>query len=132
MIGVDANVLLRHILGDDPIWSERSSRFLEEFCSSQRPGYVNPVVLAEVAWVLRSRKGYRKDRLALVVESLLADENLIVGARRAVTAALEAFREGPAGFADCLVGELNAEARATPTYTIDKKALRRPPFATLP
>ena len=28
MIGVDTNILLRHILADDPKWSEKSSRFL--------------------------------------------------------------------------------------------------------
>jgi predicted nucleic-acid-binding protein len=50
MIGVDANVLLRHILVDDPVWSERS----------------------------------------------------------------------------------NSEAGAVPTYAIDKKALKRPPFTILP
>ena len=132
MIGVDANVLLRHILDDDPVWSKRSSRFLHDFCSPERPGYVNPVTLAEVFWVLRGRAKHDRAKLALVVEAILADEHLIVGSRQAVAAALDAYRRGPADFVDYLVGELNAAAGAIPTYTIDKKALKRPQFAALP
>lgn len=132
MIGVDTNILLRHILADDPKWSEKSSRFLRDFCSPERPGYVNAVTLAEVAWVLRGRPEYAKAKLIQVVESLVADENLVLGSRDVVASALDAFRNGPADFADYLVATLNADAGATPTYTIDKKALKRAPFAPLP
>lgn len=132
MIGIDANVLLRHILGDDPRWSDRASRFLSDFCSPERPAYINPVVLAEVLWVLRRRPGSDREKLALIVESFLTDENLVVGSREAVVSALEAFRKGPAGFVDYLNAALNAEADAVPTYTIDRKALKRAPFAALP
>jgi predicted nucleic-acid-binding protein len=132
MIGVDANVLLRHILDDDTLWSERASRFLEDFCAPSRPGYVSTVTLAEVAWVLRRRKSYSKASLTKALDAILSDENLAVAERDAVVAALEAFRNGSADFADYLVGELNAAAGAAPTYTIDKPALKHPLFAPLP
>lgn len=132
MIGVDANVLLRHFLLDDPVWSEPSTSFLQDFCSPSRPGYINPVTLAEVVWALRGRGAYDRAKIAFVIEQLITDENLVVGSRRAVAAALDAFRKGPADFADYLVGELNVDAGATPTYTIDKDAYKNPPFAPLP
>ena len=132
MIGIDANVLLRHVLADDPVWSEKSSRFLKDFCSPEQPGYINPVTLAEVAWVLRRQPTYDRDKLALVIEDILADENLVVGSREAVAAALDAFRIGSAGFVDCVVAELNAQAGASPTYTIDRKASKQTLFARLP
>lgn len=132
MIGVDTNILARHVLQDDPIWSEAASRFLRDVCSPARPGYVNPVTLAELVWLLRQQPGYDRQKLVALIEALLADENLVVGSRSAVVAALDAFRQGPAGFADCLVAELDAEAGASPTYSIEKKALKHTRFAPLP
>ena len=108
MIGVDTNILLRHILADDPKWSEKSSRFLRDFCSPERPGYVNAVTLAEVAWVLRGRPEYEKAKLIQVVESLVADENLVLGSRerrrgrpRCVPPRARRFCRLPRGDAEC-------------------------------
>jgi predicted nucleic-acid-binding protein len=132
LIGVEANVLLRHILGDDPVWSEKAAYFLRNYCSPERTAFVNPVALAEVMWVLRRRPGSSREKLSLVVENFLADEHLTVGSRPAVVEALDAFRKGPAGFVDYLVAALNTDAGAIPTFTIDRKALKRTPFASLP
>ena len=50
MIGLDTNVLLRAILGDDKIWSAKAEKFLVENCTVQNPGYINGIVLAEAFW----------------------------------------------------------------------------------
>jgi predicted nucleic-acid-binding protein len=61
MIGVDTNVLVRYIVGDDPKQSKLAITFLEKTCSKENPGFVNLIVLCELVWVLRG--AYKVDFL---------------------------------------------------------------------
>lgn len=131
MIGVDTNVLARYFLDDDPVWSPRADAFLEEELTPERPGYVNPLTLAELVWTLRKHPGYDRPGMARMIEGLLRFDRLVIGEAEAVAAALESFRAGGAGFADHLIAELNRRAGAAPTVTIDRKARKRPPFKPL-
>ena len=51
--GIDANVLVRHLVKDVPDESERASRFINERCTVENPGFINHIVLCETVWVLR-------------------------------------------------------------------------------
>jgi predicted nucleic-acid-binding protein len=131
MIGVDSNILLRYITKDDPEWTPAAIRFIDETCSAENPAFINPVVLAETIWVLRRRPDFDRNKLAEFVQGLLDSDSMIVGEKNAVERALAAFRTGPAGFADYLIAEINNEARAVPTYTIDYDASRKDAFQAL-
>jgi predicted nucleic-acid-binding protein len=132
MIGLDTNVLLRAVLGDDRIWSARAEKFLTENCGSENPGYINGIVLAEAFWVLRGQSGFDKTRLIDFVQGLLESENFQIADEAAVALALGDYATGSAGFADYLIARLNEVAGATPTYTIDKAATRNSIFRPLP
>ncbi|MFD1701404.1 PIN domain-containing protein [Methylopila henanensis] len=131
MIGVDTNILARYFLEDDPVWTKRADRFLEEELTPEAPGYVNPLTLAELVWTVRKHPGYDRQGMARLIEGLLSFDRLVIGEADAVAAALESFRAGGAGFADHLIAELNSRAGAAPTVTIDRKARQRPPFKPL-
>jgi predicted nucleic-acid-binding protein len=131
MIGIDSNILLRYVTRDDPEWTAAAIRFIDETCSAHNPGFVNPVVLAETIWVLRRRPDCDRGKLAEFVQGLLDSDAIVVGEKNAVERALAAFKDGPAGFADYLIAELNNEAQAIPTYTIDYDATRRDAFRAL-
>ena len=132
MIGLDSNILLRAVLNDDKVWSAAAEAFVRANCTPEQPGHVNTIVLAEICWVLRRRHDFDREKLASFVQGLLEADNLIIADHDAVTAALEAFRRGQAGFVDYLIAELNLRANAAPTYTIDRDAARSDAFALIP
>ncbi|MDO9415010.1 PIN domain-containing protein [Pararhizobium sp.] len=131
MIGLDTNILGCYILDDDPLWSPAVANFLETRLSNQAPGYINPITLIELVWMLRRKPGYDRAKLAMIVEGLLSSDSLVVGEADAVEKALVSFRAGSAGFADYLIAELNDSAGASPTLTLDRSAAKNPLFVLL-
>jgi predicted nucleic-acid-binding protein len=131
MIGIDSNILLRYLLDDDPVWSARATRFVEEELTVEEPGYVNLVTLAEIIWTLRSSPRFDREKLATVIDGLLSFDKLVVAEADAVSRAVQKFRDGGAGLADFLIAELNAAAGASPTVTIDRKASQNAAFKRL-
>ena len=132
MIGLDTNVLVRYITGDDAEWSRAATDFVDSQCTAESTGYINPIVLAEVVWVLRRRPDFTRQRIANLIEEILDSDAFTVANEAAVLKALNEYRKHKAGFADCLIAELNAEAGAFPTYAIDKDAVKDGIFAQLP
>lgn len=131
MIGLDTNVLLRYIVGDDPKWTSVVRAYVDRELSPERPGYINSITLAELVWTLRRSQKYDRARLSEVIEGLLSSDSLVLADAAEVERALVAFKAGGAGFADYLIAELNASAGASPTVTIDDKASRREPFTPI-
>jgi len=121
MIGLDTNVLLRALTGDDAIQSPVAARILGEL-TPESPGYINLIVLTETVWTLGRR--YKADRAAITdaVESLLESQSLVVADRAAVIESLELARAGSLDFADALIGTLNRHAGCKATVTFDTKA----------
>jgi predicted nucleic-acid-binding protein len=130
MIGIDSNVILRAITGDDPIQSPIAQRFLAAL-SSDRPGIINPVVLVEAAWTLRARHKYPKREIMKHIEEFMRSTSYHVLDRDAVSEALLVSALHPIEFADALIGELNQLAGCTTTMTFDEAASQVPGFTRL-
>ncbi len=128
---MDSSILLRYVLEDDPVWTQPATRFVDEQCTIDDPGYISSVVLAEVTWTLRRRNGFTAERIYEFVTALLDADNLLVENEAAVEKALAAFKRGDAGFADCLIAALNESAGAAPTFSIDKDAIKSKVFAPI-
>lgn len=130
MIGLDTNVLLRAMLNDDPIQSKVAQRILSTL-DRDRPGFVNIVVMMEFFWVLKSRYGLSRERLAAAVRNLLEVEHLEFESLDAVGGALVAYEDGVADFPDKVISMRNREAGMATTLTFDKKAARLIPSMEL-
>ncbi len=122
MTGIDTNVLVRYLTRDDANQYQRAKAFLEATCTEENPGYVNTIVLSELAWVLKAAYSATKDELVTVVEQILLTRQFEVAHRDAVWAALQGFKQSTADFSDCLIGRLNREAGCAETSTFDQKA----------
>ena len=129
--GIDSSTILRYVLEDDPVWTLPATRFIDEECTIDDPGYVSAVVLAEVTWSLRRINGFGAQRIYQFVTELLDTDNIVVENESAVEKALAAFKRGSAGFADCLIAALNESAGAAPTFSIDKDAIKSKVFAPI-
>ncbi len=124
MIGVDTNVLVRYVMQDDPAQARIATRFLGSL-SSQEPGHISAVVLAELAWVLTSTYAATRAELANTIENLLATEALIAQHSDCAYRALAALRATGADFADAFVAAIDLKAGCAETVTFDKDAARR-------
>jgi predicted nucleic-acid-binding protein len=128
MIGLDTNVLIRHITQDDPAQSPRASALIEGRLTEEEPGFVSIVTLAETAWVLDRVYKYPHDQIAAVIERLLQIQTLIVQNEREVFLAMAMLKQGRADFTDLLIGALGTRAGCSTIMTFDRKAARLPGF----
>ena len=123
MIGLDTNVLVRHLTQDQPEQARLASTLLAESCSLAEPGYINRVVICEVVWVLERAYRYERAAIAGCIETILRTADLRVENEKAVWSALFRY-QGGYDFADALIGETNAMAGVDETWTFDKRAAR--------
>lgn len=130
MTGIDTNVLLRYLKGDDSAQSPSARSLIESF-TSQEPGFVSIVCLVETAWVLSSLFGYTRDETGDVIEKLLGMEDLRVQSLDLVWRSLRQYRFSKADFADCVIGTLGADAGCDATFTFDRQAAKLPGFRLL-
>jgi predicted nucleic-acid-binding protein len=124
VIGLDTNVLIRLVVGDDPQQAHQARRFVDRHCTPDSPGFINCVVLAEFVWLLSGTYGYGRSEIAAAVEGLLAGDDRVVEHHDEVQASLEDFKAGRADFADALIGHINRARGCEATATFDRKAAR--------
>lgn len=117
MIALDTNVLVRLILRDDEEQAQRARELVELHSQSDASLFVSDVVLAEFAWVLRSRYALPGEAIGRVLRAMLDNATLAWQSRTAALQALRLFEQGGVDFPDCLIVALaqshNCEAVAT-------------------
>ena len=121
MTGIDTNVLVRYLTRDDPDQHKWAKTFLTSL-TPEDPGFLHPIVLCELVWVLKAAYKYPRKEITSVLEVLLQTRQIEIGDRDAVRAALASYRSSSADFADCLIGRLNSEAGCKITATFDESA----------
>jgi predicted nucleic-acid-binding protein len=124
VIGLDTNALVRLLVADDPIQAAQVRNFIERHCSTETPGFIGCVVLAETVWVLESVYGMDRTDIARVVEQLLATPELLLQDHALVRASLDAFAKSSIGFTDMLIAEINRANGCDTTATFDRKAAK--------
>jgi predicted nucleic-acid-binding protein len=135
MIGLDTNVVLRWLindprLGDDAAGQADSAAAV--LGRTRETVFVNRIVLAEMAWVLRRKLGLAKADVADFVGGLIATVDVELEDPPVVRDALESFRRGPGDFADHLIGVVNASRGCRTTYTFDRAASNTAHFSSFP
>ena len=119
---LDTNIVVRLLIGDDPLQTPIAERaFLDAISSGG--DYLPDVVLAEVAWVLRGYNLDRQSRYALL-ERLVRTRGVVVDDIDAVIDSLEQFRQG----GDLAVQHILARAArigALPVLSFDQRFSNR-------
>jgi predicted nucleic-acid-binding protein len=128
MIGLDTNVILRHLLQDDPIQSPRATAILERELTANEPGFISVVAMVEAVWVLERAYRFSGSEIAAAIERLLQTGVLVVENSREVFVAMVALKLGRGSFADALIGALGARAGCAHTVTFDRRADRLDDF----
>jgi predicted nucleic-acid-binding protein len=131
MIGLDTNIVVRYLVQDDPIQTEKVVGLFERRLTEHDPGFVSVVVIIETAWVIENIYDFTDIAIAAAIEGLLAADNVIVENEQAVFAAIRTLKEGHGSFADALIGKICSQVGCSHTLTFDRKALRLPGFTLL-
>ncbi len=127
MKGIDTNILVRYLIGDDPAQFRAASRLIENDCSVQEPGFVNQVVLVELVWVLESAYKLARPEIVRALGGLLLTSQLSIEHPDDARAALDEYENG-ADFADSLIAAANVRVGCEYTATLDRQASRRKGF----
>jgi predicted nucleic-acid-binding protein len=131
MIGIDTNVLVRHLVQDDPRQSRAATRVITQDCTREAPGFINRIVLCELVWVLESAYGYSKETIVNVLDKLLRTSQLMIEDAQSVWTAFRLYQRGKADFADCLLGATNRLTGCESTVTFDQAASKLDGFQLL-
>ena len=131
MIGLDTNLLVRHLAQDDPVQSPKATEVIESKLTPDNPGFVSIVAMVEIVWVLDRAYGLSAPQMATAIERMLQAETLVVECEQEVFTAAMALKEERGSFADALIAALGARAGCSHTLTFDRKAARLPGFRLL-
>ena len=122
MIGLDTNILVRLITDDDPERAAAAQRLIETECGPERPGFINMVVLCELAWTLDRRYSFGRGAIADTIEALIRVPSLRVQRDDLIWKAAKTYRDARCDFADVVISLVNEESGCAVTATFDRKA----------
>ena len=121
MIVADTNVWARAFLNDD-VPQARTARKALAAARSRGGIFVPLIVMAELAWVLRSK--WDRESVLVSLANLLQTRGVTVETPALVQQALEASRAGKGGFADKLIAQVGFANGAGEVITFDEKFSR--------
>ncbi len=121
MIALDTNVLVRYLVEDDAAQTE-AARGLMAGLTAERPGFICREVTVELVWVLERTYRLSRERIAEVLDELIASVELEIESADDVARAAFHYRSGGAGFSDLMIAAAANRSGAHPLYTFDRRA----------
>ena len=128
MTGIDTNVLVRFLVGDDPGQEARAASFFARLSAEGEKMFVPQIVVCELVWVLSHAYGKSRSEIAAGIENLLRTRQLLFEEIDQIHRALERFAAGDGDLADWLIWERSRTAGAKRVATFDGRLLRSPEF----
>ena len=98
---VDANVILRFLVGDPPDMAERAARLMQAVERGEVTLRVDDIIVAEVVWVLSSFYKYKVQEIATTLLELLAQDGIEV--EDSILSALVLYSSKGIDFVDALL-----------------------------
>lgn len=124
LIGLDTNVVVRLLVGDDEAQRATARTYIERHASASDPAFINQIVVIETVWVLESVYTYTRKQISAAIDGLLRTIHLAIENSEHVRAALAMYRGG-ADFADAMIAKTNIVKGCAKTATFDRKAAKR-------
>ena len=121
MIGLDTNIVVRYLTHDDAAQAAAAVRVMDSL-SQNSPGFLSPIVIAELVWVLEVSYRFKKSEIEHVLETLLRSKELVIEQAEVVAQALRKFSDSRADFVDCLIERCGHAAGCQHTVTFDQNA----------
>lgn len=123
MRAVDTNVLARALI-DDPQEADEV-KLARSWLAVEKAVLVQNIVLAELAWVMRSAYGLARAHVGQAIRAIIAHSRYRLEDPGLVQAAIDLFDNSTVDFADCLL-LCGARTRGSDLVTFDRKLARFP------
>jgi predicted nucleic-acid-binding protein len=123
VIGIDTNVLLRHLLQDDPVQSRQAGTVIASL-NAASPGWIAQATMLELVWTLESKNRSARHAIADSLEHILGQEFVTVENAEVIAEAVQCFREPRADFGDCVIAAAARAAGCKKVVTFDAIAAR--------
>lgn len=120
MIGIDANILLRLIVKDDPRQTIQADKLLDESRASSETLFITDVALCETIWVLQSGYDHKKPAILEILHDLIESADFDFRNPESIRLALKLYGDGKADFSDYLIGTRCTEEGCRISATFDK------------
>jgi len=115
---LDTSVVLRFLTKDPEPFAQRADRLLARAEAGEIALRLTPVVVAEIAWALRSLYGRRPDEVAAALGAFLRIDGIQIVDRDAVLEALGLMAQANVSFPDALLA-VSARLADEPVCTFD-------------
>ncbi len=125
MIGVDTNVMIRHLVNDDPHSAEDARAFFNDR-SPDDPAYVSTAVVVETVSVLRRTYKVSRADVVSILETLLRSRDILIQSAASLRRALADSEEANTDLADAIIAHAAIDAGCDWTVTFDRRAQRLP------
>ena len=120
MIALDTNVLVRLLVGDDRAQAHRAKLLFDSAAAERDTLWVCDTVLVELVWTLARAYGRTRAEIVTALRALSSNGTVALESAAAVAAATDAYEQGPADFADCLLCTKAAMAGCEEVATFDR------------
>ncbi|MDZ7857062.1 type II toxin-antitoxin system VapC family toxin [Sphaerotilus sp.] len=131
MIAVDTNVVVRLLVSDDPIQSQRAQQLFDDHAPHDGSLWLSDVVVVEVAWTLARAYDRSRSDIAKALNALTHHATVALESPAEIRAALALYAQGPADFADCLLAVKAERHGCEQVVTFDRKMRRLPGVSVL-
>ncbi|TAK30647.1 MAG: type II toxin-antitoxin system VapC family toxin [Chloroflexota bacterium] len=118
---LDTNVILRHLLNDDPVQSPACFALIEAIEQAKASAWTSHLVIAELVFVLSSKRTFNlsrtevRDRLL----PLIGLPNLEISQKRLFDRVFELYTSLPIDFVDCYHAALLGSRKECELYSYD-------------
>ena len=123
MIGIDTNILVRHLTQDDIEQAKVVEQLFNSYTSASQSIFVNNIVICELIWVLERGYKYSKESITEVIKHILLTKEFNFENQELLWFALNQYSQKKLDFSDALIGEINKSFGCTNTFTFDKAAV---------
>ncbi|MEP7313647.1 MAG: type II toxin-antitoxin system VapC family toxin [Pseudomonadota bacterium] len=131
MLGLDTNVLVRYLVGDDQLQFEKARRLIKRESGKGEPALVSLLVLLETEWLLRSQYELSKPEILSAFSALLDVADLAFEDEPSIEHALYSWKDSAADFADCLIEARNRRLGCEATATFYARAMKLAGFVSV-
>ena len=123
MIGLDTNVVVRYIAQDDEMQSVKATQLIESL-STENPGFITLVSVAELVWVMQGCYKATKEECVAILQTLIHTREILLENAEVIVMATKQYSTSNADFADCLIERSANYAKCTCTMTFDSNAAK--------
>lgn len=131
MKAVDTNVLVRFLIPDDEIQTQKVTEILSEAEATKQPLFVSQTVVLELIWVLKSAYEVPRQDILNSINELLSMSALEFQGQQVVRDFVTASLDNTYDLSDLLISQVAKGQGCDTTLTFDKKASKSPLFTRL-